>query len=82
MAELVLGVGVPHTPYFPRLAEQGGSGSRIASLFNHVAKQLGKMLRRFIERWPGVVAARVAQDRKKRLSCLRQRAGGSRGPHE
>lgn len=41
MAELVLGVGVPHTPYFPRLVEEGGkSGSRIASLFSHVAKRL------------------------------------------
>lgn len=41
MAELVLGAGVPHTPYFPRLVEEGGrSGSRIASLFGDVARRL------------------------------------------
>ena len=41
MAELVLGVGVPHTPYFPRMVEQGGrSGSRIGSLFHEAAQRL------------------------------------------
>ncbi len=40
MAQLVLGVGVPHTPYFPRLVEQAGSNSRIGSLFRQVSERL------------------------------------------
>lgn len=39
MAELVLGAGVPHTPYFPRMVESG-NGARIASLFGQVRQRL------------------------------------------
>jgi aromatic ring-opening dioxygenase catalytic subunit (LigB family) len=39
MAELVLGVGVPHTPYFPSAAERDPS-SRIGVLFNRVKDHL------------------------------------------
>lgn len=39
MAQLVLGAGVPHTPYFPRMVESG-NGSRIASLFHQVTQRL------------------------------------------
>jgi len=40
MAELVVGVGVPHTPYFPRFVEQAGKDSRVASLFRQVSEKL------------------------------------------
>jgi aromatic ring-opening dioxygenase catalytic subunit (LigB family) len=39
MAELVLGVGVPHTPYFPRDAERNPTG-RVAALFERVRQDL------------------------------------------
>jgi len=40
MAELVLGIGVPHTPYFPQMVEEEGKLSRIGSLFRQVSERL------------------------------------------
>jgi hypothetical protein len=41
MAKIVFGAGVPHTPYFPRIVQQGGrSGARIQGLFGEVKHRL------------------------------------------
>lgn len=39
MAEIVLGIGVPHAPYLPRLVDQGAA-PRAASLFRQVVQDL------------------------------------------
>src|SRR5919109_3727784 len=40
MARLVMGIGVPHTPFFPGVAEKQGEGSRMVGLFKRVREAL------------------------------------------
>jgi protocatechuate 4,5-dioxygenase beta chain len=40
MAKLVMGIGVPHTPFFPGIAKQQGDGSRMVRLFKQVRDEL------------------------------------------
>jgi aromatic ring-opening dioxygenase catalytic subunit (LigB family) len=40
MAELVMGIGVPHTPFFPGIAKQQGDSSRMVGLFKRVRQEL------------------------------------------
>jgi aromatic ring-opening dioxygenase catalytic subunit (LigB family) len=40
MAKLVMGIGAPHTPFFPGIAKAQGATSRIAVLFDSVRREL------------------------------------------
>jgi protocatechuate 4,5-dioxygenase beta chain len=40
MARLVMGIGVPHTPFFPGIAKQQGEKSRMVTLFSRVQREL------------------------------------------
>jgi catalytic LigB subunit of aromatic ring-opening dioxygenase len=40
MAKLVMGIGVPHTPFFPGIAKQQGDSSRMVGLFKRVRREL------------------------------------------
>jgi aromatic ring-opening dioxygenase catalytic subunit (LigB family) len=40
MAKLVMGIGVPHTPFFPGVAKQHGDASRMVRLFKRAREEL------------------------------------------
>ena len=40
MADLVMGIGAPHTPFFPGIAKTQGTASRMAVLFDSLRQQL------------------------------------------
>lgn len=40
MAELVMGVGAPHTPFFPGIAKAQGTAARVTVLFDQVRREL------------------------------------------
>lgn len=40
MAELVLGIGAPHTPFFPGIAKAQGTAARVTVLFDSVRQKL------------------------------------------
>lgn len=40
MAKVVMAIGVPHTPFFPNIAEAEGKSSRMVTLFERVRREL------------------------------------------
>ena len=40
MAKVVMGIGVPHTPFFPNIAKEEGDASRMVTLFKRVRHEL------------------------------------------
>ena len=39
MARIVLGIGAPHTPFFPGIAKAQGNASRMVGLFNRLRSE-------------------------------------------
>ena len=43
MGKVVMGVGVPHTPFFPDIAEKQGDSSRMVMMFNRVRQEFERV---------------------------------------